>query len=120
MSALERYRNAKFAQADALCDLGLIGQRYEGGGGGIGKITSLSVAITIYHQYRDGSTNYHKDNAPLNEALSKAAAEMAGPLIERAKAILQENVDQHKEAARKEYEAEFAAVNNASSEAQAA
>lgn len=61
---IEQYSEAKREQAQCVEWASLIGQRYSGGGGGIGALKSLKLAQgesgpTVYHQYSDGAKNYH-------------------------------------------------------------
>jgi hypothetical protein len=63
---IEQYNAAKREQTTCLAWTALIGNKYHGGGGGIGELKSLSLrSVTVYHQYSDGATNYHEIPAAL-------------------------------------------------------
>lgn len=107
MSALDRYRSAQFALSEARHAANKIGDKYRGGGGGIGEIRAMTVSICIYHQASDGAANYHRDNKPLNSALSRAAMEIGQDLVKRAIELLEADVAAAKTAAAAEYRKEF-------------
>lgn len=76
MSEAEKlYREAAATLRSAEQYVELVGSRYEGGGGGIGRVHDVSVAVTVYHQERDGATNYHDSSEPFNDALGRAIKE---------------------------------------------
>jgi hypothetical protein len=113
MSALDRYRSAKFALSDATHAANKIGAKYAGGGGGTGEIREIVASICIYHQASDGAANYHKDNKPLNAALSRAAMEIGPSLVRRAIELLEADVAAAKQAAADEYRKEFGDIESA-------
>jgi hypothetical protein len=59
MSAIENFRKHQDDQMRAKQWAGLIGKIYGGGGGGTGRLSTLSVTAQVYHQERDGAKNYH-------------------------------------------------------------
>lgn len=68
--AIERYNAAKRGDEEIREWAGMLGKRYEGGGGGYGRLCSLELssgknAPTIYYQHGNGDTSYH----PMPEVL---------------------------------------------------
>ncbi len=58
-TAIEKYSALKEQKRWADEWIALYGAPYSGGGGGIGKVSSLEAKATIYHQAYNGATNYH-------------------------------------------------------------
>lgn len=105
---IERYNAAKREQAECQRWAALIGARYMGGGGGVGKLTSLRLmqgeaSPTIYHQERDGATNYHAMPAALTEHLQDAIKAKFGELLADALAMQEVAVKAAAEDAVKEH-----------------
>lgn len=71
MSKIDEYRSKQVAISRAKKWAGLIGKEYHGGGGGLGKLTGLTVKATVYHQERDGATNYHDAPDDLRFAIER-------------------------------------------------
>lgn len=101
-TAIETYSAAKNEFAHCASWASLIGSSYRGGGGGTGKLTSLSLnsgelSPTIYHQYSDGAKNYHLMPAALKPHLEAAIKQQIGALLAdalaRQKAALQALAD---------------------------
>ena len=79
---IEQYNAAKREQTTCLAWTELIGNKYRGGGGGIGELKSLSLgSVTVYHQYSDGTTNYHEIPAALAPHLCAAIKARFGELV---------------------------------------
>jgi hypothetical protein len=83
---IEQYNAAKREQQECLTWASLIGDKYHGGGGGIGELRSLKLAKgeespTVYHQFSDGDTNYHKMPASLSPFLEDAIKASFGVLL---------------------------------------
>ena len=56
---IEQYNAAKREQSICQAWTALIGNKYDGGGGGIGQLSELQLAkVTVYHQSSDGANNY--------------------------------------------------------------
>lgn len=105
---IEQYNGAKREQAQCVEWANLIGQRYSGGGGGIGALKSLKLASnesgpTVYHQYSDGATNYHTMPAALavhlEDAIKAKFTELLADALDRQakalQAIAEEAVKEH-------------------------
>ena len=101
MPKVEEYRAAKRALREAEQVADLIGKEYHGGGGGIGKIHSLSIAMEVYHQEYNGATNYHRAKS-LDSAMSAVARAIAPKLIADAIERLKADVAILAKAAHKE------------------
>jgi hypothetical protein len=85
---IEQYNAAKREQTTCLAWTALIGNKYHGGGGGIGELKSLSLgSVTVYHQYSDGATNYHEIPAALAPHLCAAIKARFGELVSDALAL---------------------------------
>lgn len=71
MNKLTIYRDIKRRLVDAERWAAMLGKRYAGGGGGLGKLTTvyLDTAQLLYQEY-DGATNYHGAPEYLLQALS--------------------------------------------------
>ena len=93
MNAIDKYMAAKREAGYCSGWAALLGQRYHGGGGGIGALVSLKLsAATIYHQYSDGAKNYHECPASLlphleAEIKSQFTSILDGALARQAEAI---------------------------------
>jgi len=102
-SKIEQYSKAKAELHTAKKWVSLYGSPYLGGGGGVGRISSLSVKAEMYHQPRNGDNNYHSMPPELERVFSKevesrfqaiadsAIAEMEARLSELANEALQEH-----------------------------
>ena len=102
MDAIREYAQAKQDLANAKEWADLIGSPYNGGGGGIGRVTAATfVKMEIYHQHSNGDTNYH---APPSEYLTacicKVVTEMGATIIAKAIAIMQQGLVQKAAAAK--------------------
>lgn len=108
MSKIEQYKAAKHAVDESAKWATLIGDRYHGGGGGVGELRRFSIASgeaapTVYHQYSNGATNYHpmpETLRPHLEAAIKAAfpsllADALARQQEAAKAAAADAVKEH-------------------------
>lgn len=63
----------------------MIGKKYSGGGGGVGKVHSVSLnKIEVYYQERDGSTNYHELEKSALRAVEKVIVEHINMIIGEA------------------------------------
>ena len=71
MNSLKLYNDHKLAIKNANHWAGLIGKKYNGGGGGTGNIASLTISTRIYHQEYDGATNYHEIPEVFGKYLAK-------------------------------------------------
>lgn len=60
MSKLDEYRKFQGEMQYAAHWAAMLGKRYHGGGGGIGKLTRVIVKPELYFQHSDGATNYHE------------------------------------------------------------
>ena len=105
---IEQYNAAKREQAACQRWAALIGARYMGGGGGFGKLTSLRLmqgesSPTIYHQERDGATNYHNMPSALAVHLEAAIKAKFGELLADALAMQEVAVKAAAEDAVKEH-----------------
>jgi len=74
---IDQYKAANREANDCARWAALIGDRYHGGGGGIGELRRFSIASgeavpTVYHQYSDGATNYHQMPTALQPHLEAA------------------------------------------------
>ena len=83
---IENYNTAKRQQVACKEWVALIGNEYRGGGGGIGELRSLHLKNgdaypTVYHQYRDGATNYHPMPSGLAPHLEAAIKARFGELV---------------------------------------
>ena len=96
---IQQYQIAKREHDDCAAWAALIGNKYNGGGGGIGELKSLRLASgeaapTVYHQYSDGAKNYHTMPpalAPHLEAVIKARfGELLADALERQKCALKQ------------------------------
>jgi hypothetical protein len=110
MNKIEQYKAAKQEANESAKWAALIGDRYYGGGGGVGRLHKFSIAggeasPTVYHQYSDGATNYHPMPAALRPHL-EAAIKAAFPSLladalarheEAVKAFAAEAVKEHAE-----------------------
>jgi len=82
MNAIDNYISAKQELTNAREWAALIGSRYQGGGGGIGKVSHTSyVTIEIYHQERDGARNYHQPSGEIFQSCLNAVVQEMGPTI---------------------------------------
>jgi len=102
MDAIKEYTQAKRDIANAKQWEALIGSPYNGGGGGIGKVTAATtVKMEIYHQHSNGDTNYH---APPSEHLAACicmvVTDMGPTIIAKAIAIMQQGLVQKAAAAK--------------------
>ena len=86
MTAIEDYKNAKQSLKDATEWAALLGKKYSGGGGGVGKFApaKTSVHLCIYHQPRDGDNNYHDMPKCLEPDMQSVLTDTARSLIELA------------------------------------
>ena len=84
MSAIDDYNQFKRDRRAAEDWAALIGAPYRGGGGGIGKVHRAEVKAIVYHQERDGATNYHDCPARLATALSIQTRAMFPQLLAAA------------------------------------
>lgn len=81
-SKIEQYVAAKRVQDDCLEWAALIGSPYRGGGGGVGELRSLGLGqVTVYHQYSNGSQNYHDIPSALTPYLCTAIKARFGELL---------------------------------------
>ena len=96
---IQQYQSAKREHDDCAAWAALIGNKYHGGGGGIGELRSLRLtggeyAPTVYHQYSDGAKNYHTMPAALAPHLEAAIKARFGALLadalERQKCALKQ------------------------------
>ena len=110
MNKIDQYKAAKQEANESARWAALIGDRYYGGGGGIGRLHRFSIAggeasPTVYHQYGNGDTNYHPMPAALRPHLEAAImaafpALLSDALIRQAeavKAIASEAAQEHAE-----------------------
>ena len=103
MSKIAEYTKLKLEVADAKAWAALIGSEYRGGGGGVGKLTSLSIKATAYHQQYDGATNYHDAPGPLSIALGLAAGRQFSSLLDSALAQMEIALSEAAKAAHAEH-----------------
>jgi hypothetical protein len=68
----------------------LLGSPYRGGGGGVGKISSVKCTLEIYHQEYDGASNYHKISGAVEAELDLVFREAAPALLKKAFENLEE------------------------------
>lgn len=96
-TAIDRYNADKAERDRCRAWAGLIGSKYHGGGGGIGKLTSIRLASgealpTVYHQYNDGAKNYHAMpeglRFHLEEAIKARFSELLADALSRQDAAL--------------------------------
>lgn len=85
MIAINRYKDAQLELEKARKWAAMLGQPYRGGGGGIGQLRTLALAIdgrraTIYYQEYNGANNYHPAPSSLIPHL-EAAISAAFPAI---------------------------------------
>ena len=105
MNAIDKYNQAKqeFQQFERWA--GLINKEYFGGtrgkGGEYGRVISANGTLTIYHQEYDGATNYHDIPNEYKSVLSVAMQNKSAILIEEMRRILQKNLTEAKEEAKK-------------------
>lgn len=85
----------------------LIGDRYEGGGGGYGHLKPANVNITvdIYHQAYNGDNNYHKIPKDLKAELEQLVAGQIPGLLAKARELQRERLLKLRAASVSEYRA---------------
>lgn len=84
MSKIEDYGKLKYEACRSQQWFQLIGARYLGGGGGYGKLVSVEVKATVYHQYRDDATNYHEAPEMMRFALQNVISRRFNELAAEA------------------------------------
>lgn len=104
MNSFEEYKKAKIELFFAEKWAELIGKPYRGGGGGIGKLHSVYIEATIYHQVSDGATNYHDSEKPINAALAEAVKDHFALILTSALEKMRLNLRNLAERARQEYQ----------------
>lgn len=94
MDPFKYYQQAKRVLSDSQNWFALIGAEYSGGcRSGVrerGRITSINVQPTVYHQAYDGATNYHEAPKELQAALEKVVIRRFSELYAEAITILHE------------------------------
>ena len=90
MNLLEEFKKKKRLVEDVKDWFAKYGTRYEGGGGGYGKIFNLTIsACQIYFQAYDGDKNYHEAETEFNEALAFVVKNNFDDLARQAIQILE-------------------------------
>lgn len=113
---IEQYKGAKAEQLQCLEWWGLHGARYEGGGGGYGKVSRVAVRIgpgsapVIYHQAHNGANNYHEMPMALSRHLDAAILDAFPALMEDALRRQKQAVDAIGKEALGEYQELLASV----------
>lgn len=101
-SKIDVYKDMKRAASQCREWASLIGSRYNGGGGGIGRLHSFRIAMgdaapTVYHQYSDGATNYHgmpsELQRHLEDAIKARFVELLSDALERQEKELKAAAD---------------------------
>ena len=93
MSAIQEYHRYKQSLELTKKWLALIGSRYEGGGGGIGRLNGVHTRFAIYHQAYDGATNYHEiPNNDFQLALDRAVYNNLKEIIKTAVSTMETNL----------------------------
>lgn len=85
MSKIDNYNKFNERARWALSWASLIGDRYRGGGGGIGKLHSLKIEAVVYHQYSNGAKNYHDAPELMQQKLAEVIIEQFPMLLQLAK-----------------------------------
>lgn len=105
MSAVTEFNERKRQLGYARALVSLIGSPYHGGGGGgIGSISSAAASICVYHQERDGSTNYHDSDKEFNAYLAKSLIKNQDKIIADALAAFEADCQALAAKALKEHE----------------
>ena len=81
----------------------MIGKRYEGGGGGIGKIVNCTLLMEVYSQSYDGATNYHDCPKELAVAMAEVIKQDSHQIIDKAIAIMELRAKELAKAAHEEH-----------------
>lgn len=84
--------------------MAMIGAHYNGGGGGIGKIRSLTVKAEVYYQQYDGANNYHDMPSGLQWALSAVVLKRSKELLAEAMELMATQKRDLAVTAKQEYE----------------
>lgn len=109
MSFIVNYKKAKYNFIQSKQWFELIGQPYSGGGGGIGKVHSVSIgcgdsAPTIYHQAYNGATNYHYMPIDLKPYVETIIKNDFKGILEKAFKLYEKDLSDLAELAKKEYD----------------
>lgn len=89
MSKIDDYRKFQADLRHAKCWADLIGNRYRGGGGGVGELREIKVEATVYHQESDGANNYHAAPSALNQFLAAEIRKEFPNLLAAAQAAME-------------------------------
>ena len=108
VTMIQQYQGAKREHDYCAAWASLIGNKYHGGGGGIGQLSSLQLmkgeaSPTVYHQHSDGAKNYHHMPAALAPHLEAAIKARFGELLADALERQKDALKQAAEAAVKEH-----------------
>lgn len=92
MNAIEWFQSCKLALRRAEDWAGLIGKRYEGGGGGWGELRPPVVTMSVYYQPYDGATNHHGAPKELRECIEEVVLRDGERIVKEALGIMQARV----------------------------
>jgi|SRR5215217_6059568 len=93
MSGIVKLKDLQKAEQDAAHWIGLIGNAYRGGGGGVGRLQSVSIKAEVYHQPRDGDNNYHAAPKQLASEIEDIVKHDFDGIVKRAMNSLRTKVD---------------------------
>lgn len=107
-SKIEEYKDIKNKFCKSKEWFELIGKPYNGGGGGIGKLHSVTLDSrnppTIYHQAYNGATNYHYMPDVMKPYVEQIIKNNFKELFEKAFKLFEQDVSNKAEEAKREYE----------------
>jgi len=84
MTYIEQYKKLKDELWKADRWRKLIGNPFNGGGGGVGYVTKAVCSMEIYHQEYHGANNYHLSGEHLDRYLSKAVIKLQHRILDVA------------------------------------